>query len=210
MVEIPPLRVSWKGAVVPWVAQWTGELPTDSFIVAGEGPMSMVLYPDRRPGDWFMGVLWWRQGIGRAGEPQFAQLNTYRQRAALLRRRCQVCGRSLPKEGPLSHWLMGRGQIELVEGVALTTNPPTCEECVPVALRMCPHLMSGDVQLLRVRAYEPWGVQGEAAARVNGEIRRTHTVRMPFGHRGISTVVAKQLVVALTDFDMRPAASHTL
>jgi len=196
--------IRWRGAVVPWVAQWTNEENATPFGVMGTYPTSRVAMHQEGLGDRDRhGVLWWRTGISRGGTPQFAQLNTYRQRAAMLKRRCQICGDKLP-DGPIEKWLMGGAQVEEIGGAPITTNPPTCVDCVPVALELCPHLLGGGWRILRVVRYDIWGVHGEVAFHTqDGAIHRANDVRMPYSHPKIQRVmVGKQQAVELVDFEV--------
>jgi hypothetical protein len=53
-----------------------------------------LTYSDPHPGDWALGVLWMRQGLTGQGYPEWKLVNTLRQRRCMLRKLCQVCGRS--------------------------------------------------------------------------------------------------------------------
>lgn len=205
--------ITWKGKQVPWVTRWTGEVPDpqDMVMHVEEGPESGTIalaynsdaMPEEREAN---GFLWQREGVSRGGEPQFAQVSTYRQRAAMRKRLCQVCGEKITT--PAISWLMAPGQLDVSpSGEPVTTNPPTCDECLDVALAKCPHLLKAGHVIARVLEYELWGVQGEGVLYDPAihSISRRNNLRVPYRDEPIPmlsrhAVVAKQQVVQLTKF----------
>src|SRR5438445_6042211 len=159
----------YKGLQVPWVTRWTGEVPAGAQVdVVLEQGEPVVRYADGIEFRDDHGVLWQREGIRRGGEPQFAQVSAYRQRAAMRGGKCQVCGQRIT-DRPI-RWLMDPVQLtHLRDGTALTFSPPTCTGCVDVALDACPHLRNNDRLILSVLEYRIWGVWGDMVRLDPGE-----------------------------------------
>ncbi|PJE93926.1 hypothetical protein CUT44_31615 [Streptomyces carminius] len=98
------------------------------------------------------GVLWVRQALARgSGRPQFQNVHVLRQRRAVRRMLCQVCG------GPWLFVLRDVGRP--VEEGERTTAPPVCVPCARVSVRQCPRLREGYAATLVGRP-SPWGVAG--------------------------------------------------
>jgi len=193
----------WEGRPVPWVTRWTGErIDTPLKVSLGRDGVHLN-YEDGQENRDGHGVLWRREGLTRSGEPEYSQLNAYRQQACMSRRRCQVCGSKID-ERPI-RWLMSRAQLRTGEqGEALTMSPPTCSSCIPLALDLCPHLKSSPHVILKVLDYEPWGVYGEGVTvdPETGKGRNLRGVHVPYVEPPIklTAVVAFQQVVRLTKF----------
>lgn len=155
----------WKGRPVPWVARWTNEVSAQRYEVAPNRDGRLTYkdgnntYDKNDPT-----ILWQREGINRGGEPMWADVSTYRQRAAMLKRLCQVCGNKIP-DGPIN-WLLTVDTVEqypMGEGeppVSLTSSAPTCDGCVDVALNHCPHMIGKGGLLATIADYKIWGVSG--------------------------------------------------
>lgn len=150
--------LEWNGRPVPWVTRWTGEIAPDRYEIAStpDGRITYAAglnnYDPRDPK-----ILWQREGIMRGGEPEWANVSTYRQRAAMRRRLCQVCGTKIA-DGPI-RWLMppdGLEQYRTPDGevVNITMSAPTCDGCVDVALNHCPHMVGAGAMILTVEDYE--------------------------------------------------------
>lgn len=211
----PSTLLQHNGHVVPWVTRWTGEVSTDMIQVsldrrAMPGSDSIdelvVGYEDGLENREPSGFLWQREGITRKGEPQYAEINTYRQRAAMRRRLCQVCGNKI--QDKVIPWLLATDTMDHTEdGTVLTMSAPTCAGCVPVALDLCPHLKQpGAAQIARVLQYRIWGVYGEGMLFKDGKTKRVQRVYIANDriYKGLSrrAVVAKQQVVELTKFTL--------
>jgi len=157
---------SYKGKPVPWITRWSGETSKDRFkydIIRTSKGFSLV-YPDgneTREGD----LLWQREGLGRNGHPEFKNVSTYRQRAAMRKCLCQVCGKKI-LDRPIP-WLVPvlDDSIEYVDAdTPITLQAPTCAECIDLALQLCPHLKTNGYRILKVLDYELWGVFGQVLA----------------------------------------------
>lgn len=186
-----------RGLQVPWVTRWTSEVRDAPFrVIPGEG----IRYADETPEDRQLGVLWLRQGVSPGlGEPQWKQVHTYRQRDAMTGPCCQVCGRLI--EGRVT-WLTPAWalKLETQRGRIKTSTPPTCEDCIETARRLCPHLHTHESVVLDVRGYRQWAAFGDIAvpgAHGQGEI--------PLLDDRIKYVLGRQMVVEIYDFRKRRA-----
>ncbi|MEU7478913.1 hypothetical protein AB0A63_23205 [Lentzea sp. NPDC042327] len=108
------------------------------------------------------GVLW-TQTVSRRGDgrPEFARVHPQRQRRAMERLLCQVCGNPADQDETGVLWLLRdfRGDWpNWPEGMA-STEPPVCRPCVPLSRRLCPSLRKG-VVAVRVRHHPIAGVRG--------------------------------------------------
>lgn len=194
-----------NGKPVPWVTRWSGEVIEDMPIVTGsKGPGGVRwAYDDGNEIRENSGLLWLREGLNRSGRPLYADYNTYRQRACMARGKCQVCGSRI--DGRPIRWLLPTAEANKVEenGTVRTTTPPTCEECIPVALELCPALTKMGWTLLKVLEYEVWGVFGNVVVL---DRERNVVQNLPLMDIGYETpwlleqTLARQQVVAFTKF----------
>lgn len=199
------MSLTYKGLQVPWVTRWTDEVPSnikpDVILKDGE---PIIQYADGVEFRDEHGVLWQREGIRRGGEPQFAQVSAFRQRAAMRHRRCQVCGERI-SDRPI-RWLMDPRQLtHLRDGTALTFSPPTCSTCVDVALNACPHLRNSDRLILSVLEYKVWGVWGDMVRLAPGSeaqprLQYAKRVDISYDRKDLASAIAKQQLVQLTKF----------
>lgn len=202
----PDTLPQWKGHPVPWVTRWTNQISRKQIQVrrSPEGNV-YVVYDDGIELREYSGVLWMREGLGRGGTPEFAEVSALRQRASMLKRLCQVCGQRIPPG--MIRWLMSAKQMKIKEGEALTFSPPTCEGCIPLALKLCPHLKIGDnAAIYRVLDYNVWGVYGSAITWGEDEDRAKEWkgLYVQYGRNytsfNLDAVVARQQVVRFNKF----------
>jgi ferredoxin len=145
---------------VPYITKWSGEKARPVRVVrTGAG----IAYADELQWDRDeRGVLWtrtaWRPGRGR---PEFGQVHAARQRRAMTRLLCQVCGGPADRTSSGVLWLLGEDPAAPGSwpDPLLTVHPPVCAQCAARAVRACPHLR-GHYAVLRVRASEAAGVRG--------------------------------------------------
>lgn len=166
--------LTYKGHPVPYIAAWTNEhLPQPKVITAANG----IAFEDalgangHAQGSDPDGVLWQRWSLRQGdGTPEFNIVHAPRQRRAMRKMLCQVCG------GPSDENEQGR--LFLLEDERdsegwpeeeITTHPPLCLACAPVAARMCPHLQ-GKVVAVRARQVIVDGVYGQTYVRTKGPI----------------------------------------
>ncbi|WP_331719489.1 hypothetical protein [Streptomyces sp. NBC_01174] len=152
-----------RGLPVPYIAPWDTEpmLRPPLARRRGRNGQWILCYRDETPYDRdSFGALWTRQALARGrGVPDFAAVHALRQRQAMSRLLCQVCGRDTLTDTPdrQLHIMADTGQ-PVAEG-ELTTSPPVCLPCARIAVRMCPHLRSGHVAAW-VELPQAWGVYG--------------------------------------------------
>ncbi|MER5490658.1 hypothetical protein [Streptomyces sp. NPDC002490] len=140
--------------LVPYITAWSSERTVrPPVITQGAG----IGYADETPFDRDAdGVLWSREGVSPGkGRPDFGRVHLLRQRRAMRRLLCQVCGGAADRNEHGVLWLVGEDDIEDMT----TTHPPVCAPCAAQAVRLCPYLRRGHL-LLRVQACVPVGVHG--------------------------------------------------
>jgi hypothetical protein len=150
-----------RAGLVPYIACWSGERPTRTPVTGvGRG----IGYRQERGGDRDAhGVLWARYvRAPGAGEPEFGKVHPYRQRHAMRRLLCQVCGAMADRNEQGVLWLLGDAERGW-SGEEVTGQPPVCLRCAGAARRACPHLRRG-VLALRVRHAPIAGVFGKLFA----------------------------------------------
>lgn len=150
------------GLPVPYIAAWSGEKTLSPLVERREvdgGPC--LAYRDETPYDRDMwGALWVRQAIGRGkGRPNFAEVHALRQRQAMIRLLCQVCGTDILAQSPERQLFVLKDTGRPVTEGETTTAPPLCLPCARVSVRDCPHLRTGHVAAWVDRP-QVWGVAG--------------------------------------------------
>ncbi|MEW1548007.1 hypothetical protein [Streptomyces tsukubensis] len=142
------------GPLVPYITAWTSEHMAQPLVITkGAG----IGYADETPYDRDRdGVLWIREpsSPGR-GKPVFGRVHPMRQRRALRRLLCQVCGHPADRNEQGILWLLGGTDNEDLT----TTHPPICAPCAALAVRTCPSLRRQHA-LVRARSCLPFGVHG--------------------------------------------------
>jgi len=192
--------------VVPYITSWDSELksiasPTHRLEVRDVptrgGLVREVYYSDEIPHDRDpAGVLWGRQISRRGqGKPMFSKVHAGRQRRAVMKALCQVCGAPSDTNPEGTLWvLVGNEARHWNEhGYTLTGNPPICAACVPVAQGLCPAVRRHHA-VVRARRAEAWGVAG---ALVGTDDRP----ELPYGHPVLRMVLAMQMLVFIADPD---------
>lgn len=156
---VTPISSPQLTDVVPYITAWSSERPSAQPVVAkGSG----IGYADEIPYDRDQdGVLWTRTAHSPGtGRPEFGQVHALRQRRAMRRLLCQVCGQQASRnQGVL--WVIGEDATSSSSWPdnLTTSHPPLCEPCAARSMQMCPHLRRRSVAL-RVRAHTPVGVRG--------------------------------------------------
>lgn len=216
----PSTLPQYGGHPVPWVTRWTNEIAPDRFsynlqVVRGADGKAVgveVHYEDRNE-DRLDGVLWQREGLGRGGKPDWASVSTYRQRLSMRKRKCQVCSNVID-ERPI-RWLMPLDGIEYVDAdTAITMQPPTCSDCIELALELCPNLNRNGYMIVKVLDYEIWGVFGQVMITHNDKPAVIHTAicydTTAYGPDfSLGQVMAQQQVVQLGKFSVEKVFDPT-
>ncbi|MEU1599922.1 hypothetical protein ABZ468_45850 [Streptomyces sp. NPDC005708] len=124
---------------VPYIAAWSGEhKPMPRVVQVGDGIMLAGQPRDKTGVSWQPWAL--RQGAGR---PEYGKVHGPRQRRAMRRNLCQVCGGPADRNELGWLWLLEDHRADGEPGWPqgeVTTHPPVCRPCAPVAARLCPHL----------------------------------------------------------------------
>ena len=127
MTRIGPAEAVWRvGESVPWSVSWTGErdfrvTPSIDF------PGYTDLVQEQKPG---------------VGTPVFAVLNVTRQRMAIARHHCHVCGRPTPRRDRYLFPMNSGGFVTMADGETRYGQnvPPVHLACARRAQSQCPHL----------------------------------------------------------------------
>lgn len=150
------------GLIVPYITLWSAERWIRPRLEKRYGPHGPFLgYRDEhaydRDGN---GALWARCSTARGkGRARFELVHSLRQRNAMLRSLCQVCGTALLNSGQERTLFLVRGIGQPIAEGERTGAPPVCEGCAPIASRDCPHLRAGHAAAWVTRALV-WGVAG--------------------------------------------------
>jgi hypothetical protein len=156
------VRAHPKHLVVPFVTRWDTEedLPCEVVLNRGSG----IAYADEIASDRDEhGVLWHRTcSRPHRGRPQFGEVHSLRQRRAMRRLLCQVCGGPADQDSDGVLWLLPdhRDDWKNWPNAMGNVEPPICRPCVTVSLRLCPKLRRDGGAAIRVREYPLVGVRG--------------------------------------------------
>ncbi|MFF3753525.1 hypothetical protein ACFYYH_24140 [Streptomyces sp. NPDC002018] len=200
--ERPPVGAYARPDVVPYIAQWSSErCPPVPVLANGRG----IHYADELPYDRDRrGVLWKRIGLSPGkGRPEFGNVHFFRQRRAMRKLLCQVCGGPADRTPEGTLWLVGEDADDQDEWAAdlVTGHPPVCVPCAVTSVRACPHLRKRYVAL-RVRTFVPGGVQG-ALYRLRGSLPVAYAAGgVPYDSGLIHWVLAGQLLMRLREFTL--------
>jgi hypothetical protein len=156
-----PSSTTQRRTVVPYVTIWSTEhdLPYQVIERRGFG----IGYADEISADRDAhGVLWHRTfSRPHRGRPEWGNVHSLRQRRAMRRLLCQVCGGPADQTEDGVLWLLPNHQEDWTgwpEGMG-NVEPPICVPCVGTSLRLCPKLRRG-AAAIRVREFPTVGVRG--------------------------------------------------
>ncbi|MFC7617066.1 hypothetical protein ACFQV2_30195 [Actinokineospora soli] len=147
------------------------------------------------------GVLWTRvESRPGVGEPLFGQLHSMRQRRAMRRLLCQVCGGESHRDDRGVLWLTRdyRGDWTGWPAGMATEDPPVCLPCARMAARLCPSLRQGHV-FVRSRTHPLVGVRGVQYRPGGGRLEVVGEVTSTFDDPTVRWTVAHQVVRELLD-----------
>jgi hypothetical protein len=188
--------------LVPYITRWSEERTCKVPVVQRHGG---IAYPHERPGDRDKhGVLWSRvtSQPGR-GRPQLGQMHSRRQRKAMTRLLCQVCGHLANRTTDGVLWLIGEDprRPETWPDPLITAHPPVCTGCAARAVQACPHLRRR-FTALRVRSFRPVAVRGALYEPRHPAPVRVAAVGVYLDDPRARWVTAGQLIVRLSDFSV--------
>lgn len=151
--------------LVPYATAWSTEQdpPTSLITIPGVG----IAYADETLADRDRnGVLWFRTSYSPGqGRPNFGRVHPHRQRRAMLRLLCQVCGGPADQTADGVLWLIRDFRDDWPDwpNRMAVTEPPICRPCVRVSLDRCPALRKGAVTF-RARRYPVIAARGPVYA----------------------------------------------
>ncbi|MER5603084.1 hypothetical protein [Streptomyces sp. NPDC002265] len=143
--------VTHKGRPVPYITPWTSEKVTQPTPIATLNGFAFPGPASGRTEDDDVLWQWWRHNRG-AGEPLWSTVHGPRQRRAMRKLLCQVCGKPANRDERGWLWLLedeSDNGPKWPEG-EMTTHPPVCRPCAPIAARLCPHLRRRGAVAVRV------------------------------------------------------------
>jgi ferredoxin len=201
--------------VVPYITRWSAEHGPSEPVTIHNGRLA---YAQERPGDRDQhGVLWTRVPLRRGqGRPQFGKLHPRRQRAAMTRLWCQVCGQPADHTSEGYLWLTGEDPNDQDNwpDPLETADPPLCAPCAVKAVQMCPMLRRCHTAL-RVQKVTPVAVRGSLYQPCHPEPLLLGAVAVYLDDPRAHWMRAGQLIVALDQFTIttldtrHPAATRT-
>lgn len=177
------VRRDTKGRRIPDQNVWTGEVAEHilTFLTDQATGRARLSYEDPDPDDWEHGVLWLRHGQDRSGDHTWKTVNTPRTRAMMARNLCLVCSESAVWNDRI-RWLLPQDPEINPAGRAITNMPPTCLNCTPEALRMCPRLRE-KTRIISVAGTRPFAVTGDIYTAAVGNpvpaVKALHRVNIP-------------------------------
>jgi hypothetical protein len=201
--------------LVPYITRWSAEHAPAGPVTVRAGRLA---YAQERPGYRDQhGVLWMRAPLRRGqGRPEFGKLHPRRQRAAMTRLWCQVCGQAASRTGEGLLWLTGEDPHD--QGTwpdpLETADPPLCAPCAVKAVQMCPMLRRRHTAL-RVQRVSPVAVRGSLYQPWHPDPIPAAAAAVYLDDPRANWMLAGQLIVALeqytiTTLDTRhPATART-
>jgi hypothetical protein len=148
------LPSSGQGAVVPYIAAWSGEEDPSMRIVGRD--LSGIGFVDETVSDRDERGVLWSRSTSQPGEgrPLFGQVHSSRQRRAMRRLLCQVCAKPADRNEQGVLWLLVDHRDDWPGWPENMGNsyPPMCLSCARLSIRACPTLRRGYVAVRTRRA----------------------------------------------------------
>ncbi|ALG12479.1 hypothetical protein [Kibdelosporangium phytohabitans] len=156
---------------VPYVTAWSAEQDLSGELIYHSS--GRIGYADETAMDRDAHGILWVRAESRPGEsrPDFGEVNSLRQRRAMRRLLCQVCGGPADRNIDGVLWLLPdfREDWPGWPDAMANAEPPICARCVRLSVRLCPKLRRG-AAVIRVRECPVAGVRGKLYMRDKGEI----------------------------------------
>lgn len=135
---------TWDAGLVPWLTPWSSEQIPAQPVTWAVGPRGAFLgLHDEAPADRHLGVLWLRMpATPGAGRPEFAGAHALRQRTAMTRLLCQMCGGTTidSRDDGRVLMLMAAAGGRPISCGERTSSPPIHAHCARLAVQHCPPL----------------------------------------------------------------------
>nr|WP_042191700.1 hypothetical protein [Kibdelosporangium sp. MJ126-NF4]CEL20232.1 Phage protein [Kibdelosporangium sp. MJ126-NF4]CTQ97457.1 Phage protein [Kibdelosporangium sp. MJ126-NF4] len=187
--------------IAPYITSWSDELTLPFTVI--ERPEGGIGYLDETAVDRDSDGVLWNRMLSRPnqGRPNFGLTHPLRQRRAMRRLLCQVCGGPADRNPDGVLWLMtdfrddwdgwptGMGDVD----------PPVCLSCARLSVRVCPALRRLGAVAVRVRECPIVGVRGARYHRFGRDLVAAEHVIVAFEDPAIRWVRATNLVRELRD-----------
>ncbi|WP_318202985.1 hypothetical protein [Streptomyces sp. SCL15-4] len=201
---IRPVRY-WNGRPVPFITAWTKEAtpPQPIDVIEGHGGRGLGFRDEVSHFDRHYGVPWVRMPAVRGGRPDFVVVHALRQRQAMSRLLCQVCGGPTvgTRKDERTLFLAGSSGGRPITVGEQTMSPPVHAVCARLAVQECPPLRDRGWAAALVGHTPVWGVAGVLFnPRTLKALAAKDLHRVPFSDtRRIRWVLATRLIITLED-----------
>ncbi|MCP3822174.1 hypothetical protein NLX86_30010 [Streptomyces sp. A3M-1-3] len=206
------------------MAAWTGETTLSTPLIVRPGERGGIAYTDELPTDRGENDALLHRGRstvrhGKRGRPLFAVVHPNRQRRAMRKLLCHVCGESADRNELGVLWLLDNVPANCPQGwpqEEITAHPPLCLGCAAKAVEQCPELEKG-FTAVRVRDPQPYGYRGQLYTRDLSRLRSPipvvakETENLAFDDPLLPWLLATQSTVCLvgcTTVDLVPGQRH--
>ncbi|MBL1108504.1 hypothetical protein JK361_28620 [Streptomyces sp. 5-8] len=166
MTDSSPIRpVQYRdGRPVPHITAWSREQvpPQPLAVIHGHGGRGLGFEDEVSHIDRHYDVPWMRMPATRGGHPRYENVHALRQRQAMSRLLCQMCGGPTlgTRRDERSLFLVASAGGRPIADGELTTSPPTHAVCARLALEHCPPLRRRGWAAALVEHTPVWGVSG--------------------------------------------------
>lgn len=200
-----PINYSPLTPYTPYITKWSEEHQQRDPLIAH--PNRGISYLEPTPLDRDNhGVLWERTPLLRGrGHPLFKVVHPLRQRRAMQRLLCNVCGGPADQNDQGTLWLIRdyRDDWPGWPNRMGVTEPPVCTPCAHLAARVCPSLRKGAVAV-RVGRAPISGVRGVLYRRDGNDTVPVEIVTVLYDDPIVRWVRASYLVRELLDCTIVP------
>ncbi|MCZ0210933.1 hypothetical protein OZK63_36740 [Streptomyces sp. UMAF16] len=212
MTAISPIRPVryWDGIPVPFITAWSKEeIPVQELVKVHRSSGTTVLgLRGETDLERQFGVSWMRMPATRGGRPQHGRVHAPRQRQAMSRLLCQLCGGPTvgTRKDEWTLFLAASADGHPLLSGERTESPPVHAACARLAVEHCPPLRNHGWTAALVRRTPVWGVAGHVydpltLRRLPGAPQHRDSMhRIPFtDSRRIRWTLAARLVITLGD-----------